>query len=113
MPGFNRTGPMGRGPMTGRGMGLCTGAANRGYGQGMGMGRGMGRGFGRGFGQGFGRGMGMGRGFGRGMGWAPLDAGYASDPTQERAAIQGEMAALGERLEELRLQLERLEENKD
>ncbi|MEM2916545.1 MAG: DUF5320 domain-containing protein [Candidatus Woesearchaeota archaeon] len=44
MPGFDGTGPMGLGPMTGRGMGLC------------------GRGFRLGFGRGFGR-------FGRGFGW--------------------------------------------
>ena len=35
MPGFNRTGPLGYGPRTGRGMGPC--------------GRGFGRGFGRSF----------------------------------------------------------------
>ena len=38
MPRFNRTGPMGQGPRTGRGMGPCGG--------GMARGRGTGRGFG-------------------------------------------------------------------
>jgi len=38
MPGIDKTGPLGQGPMTGRGMGLC--------GRGMGYGRGFGRGFG-------------------------------------------------------------------
>ncbi|MBN1501374.1 MAG: DUF5320 domain-containing protein [Spirochaetes bacterium] len=37
MPGFNRTGPLGQGPMTGRGMGMCGGNAgagsNRGFGR--------------------------------------------------------------------------------
>ena len=53
MPGGDRTGPMGRGPMTGRAAGLCAGypnpeyATNPGYGQG--FGRGRGRGVGRGF----------------------------------------------------------------
>ena len=53
MPGFDGTGPQGRGPMTGRGLGPC------------GSGRAFRRGFGRGFGRGFRRGVG--RGFGRGF----------------------------------------------
>ena len=81
MPGGNGTGPMGMGPMTGRGAGYCAGYgmpgfanAPRGWGYGMdyGWGRGFGRVFGRGVGpgRGFGmrRGFGMGRGFGRGFG---------------------------------------------
>jgi hypothetical protein len=70
MPGFNQTGPVGQGPMTGRRMGKCTsfGAGKitqtdesnqapenmqQGFGLGMGLGRGArGRGFrGRGLGQ--------------------------------------------------------------
>jgi len=39
MPGFDQTGPQGRGSMTGRGLGPC--------GRGMGWGRGYGRGYGR------------------------------------------------------------------
>ncbi len=42
MPGFDRTGPMGAGPMTGRGMGYCN--AYPGARSGFGMGRGPGRG---------------------------------------------------------------------
>jgi len=52
MPGGDRTGPMGRGPMTGRAAGLCAGYPNPGYttpGYGQGFGRGQGRGVGRGF----------------------------------------------------------------
>jgi len=50
MPGGDRTGPMGRGPMTGRADGLCAVYPNPryitpGYGQGFGRGRGVGRGF--------------------------------------------------------------------
>jgi len=48
MPGADRTGPMGAGPMTGRGMGDCasinaprTGMGRGGFGRGMGMGRGF------------------------------------------------------------------------
>ncbi len=40
MPGFDRTGPSGQGPMTGRGFGPCGG----------GMGRGRGCGYGNGYG---------------------------------------------------------------
>jgi len=67
MPGFDGTGPRGRGPMTGRGEGNCAMPADeyddipRGYGYGRGWGRGRGRGWGR-------RGRGYGRGWGRGYG---------------------------------------------
>jgi len=52
MPGGDRTGPLGMGPMTGRGVGYCAGYPVPGYAnpfirRGMGMARG--RGFGRGF----------------------------------------------------------------
>jgi len=70
MPGFNRTGPMGAGPMTGGRRGLCnpaiaaSGSAFTGaYGSGGGLG------FRRGFRGGFGRGTSIGRGYGRGYGW--------------------------------------------
>ncbi|MBW2709662.1 MAG: DUF5320 domain-containing protein [Deltaproteobacteria bacterium] len=54
MPGFNRTGPMGEGPMTGGGRGYCTGADSGfqpNYGR-QGSGRGQGGGRGRGYGGG-------------------------------------------------------------
>ncbi|MEE4365025.1 MAG: DUF5320 domain-containing protein [Desulfotignum sp.] len=47
MPGFNRRGPENQGPMTGRGRGLCTGAADPVQGFGTGYGPGFGRGRGR------------------------------------------------------------------
>jgi hypothetical protein len=50
MPGGNRTGPLGMGPMTGRGAGFCAGYAAPGYmssGFGWGSGRGRGGGWGR------------------------------------------------------------------
>lgn len=68
MPGFNQTGPSGRGSMTGRGRGLCTAGrpvyatgipGNAGFGRGMGFGRGFRSGYGpemRGYpGRGWGR----------------------------------------------------------
>ena len=46
MPGGNRTGPEGKGPATGRGLGYCTGSDTPGYtkGPGIGLGRGLGGG---------------------------------------------------------------------
>ena len=44
MPGFDRTGPRGYGPATGRGMGPCGGGMAYGRGGRMGRGRGFGRG---------------------------------------------------------------------
>ncbi len=58
MPGGDRTGPIGEGPMTGRGLGVCSGYNDaRGVYYGRGFGR---RGFGR---RGFGRGVGFRTGF--------------------------------------------------
>ncbi|MDY6910902.1 MAG: DUF5320 domain-containing protein [Chloroflexota bacterium] len=56
MPGFNRTGPRGMGPMTGGARGLCN---PWGRGTGWGMGRGYGMGRGRGFSRSFSPGWGQ------------------------------------------------------
>ncbi len=80
MPGGDKTGPMGMGPMTGRRLGYCAGPdaqrfANRGPGLGDGYGRGFGGGGAYGYGRGFGagRGMGLGRGYGGGgRGWCNM-----------------------------------------
>ena len=57
MPRRDGTGPMGVGPMSGRGLGLCVGESTIKYGSGFGRGLGLGlacrRGFGRGFRRGF------------------------------------------------------------
>ena len=65
MPNYNGRGPEGAGPMTGRGLGLCGGAAV----MGPRYGRSMGNGMGRGYGPGCGFRSGYGRGLGRGAGW--------------------------------------------
>ena len=59
MPGGDRTGPMGQGPVTGRGLGYCRGYNTPGFAKGLGggIGRGMGFGRGRGWGRGFGYGF--------------------------------------------------------
>ncbi|MFU0832404.1 MAG: DUF5320 domain-containing protein [Oscillospiraceae bacterium] len=53
MPGRDGTGPLGAGPMTGRGLGFCTGGNKvlkcAGLGLGLGLGLACRRGFGRGF----------------------------------------------------------------
>ena len=48
MPGGDRTGPRGQGPMTGRGLGYCNGYNMPGYSRGGGLGYGWGGRFGRG-----------------------------------------------------------------
>ena len=60
MPAGDGTGPMGMGPMTGRGAGYCAGYGVPGYASPV---------RGRGFGMGWGRGGGWGGGGGRGRGW--------------------------------------------
>lgn len=56
MPAGDRTGPEGRGPMTGRGLGYCAGYDSPGYTKGVPRGgRGLRRGFGRDLGRGRGR----------------------------------------------------------
>ena len=38
MPGQDRTGPLGQGPLTGKGLGLCGGGLGKGFGRGRGFG---------------------------------------------------------------------------
>jgi len=86
MPRGNRRGPEGAGPMTGRGLGYCSGNDQPGFtadevpqGAGRGFRNGKGRGPGFGRGQGRGRGMEYGRAVGRSRG-----AYYASAAENER-----------------------------
>jgi hypothetical protein len=62
MPRGDRTGPMGQGPVTGRGLGYCSDYESSGFTKGFGMGGGFGRA--HGFGRSTGRGMGYGRSYG-------------------------------------------------
>lgn len=78
MPAGDRSGPLGRGSMTGRSMGYCGGNPGPGYMFGS-PGFGFGRGFGWGRGFGFGRGRGLGRGRGWGRGWFGRFGGYPQD----------------------------------
>ena len=111
MPGLDRRGPMGAGPMTGGRRGLCGSAASpyaipasggMGYGRGLGMRRGIGAGFGPG--------RGGGRGFGRR--YAENPGFYMNDYPQSRTqememlkadadAMQASLAAVQKRITEL------------
>ncbi|MFO8010102.1 MAG: DUF5320 domain-containing protein [Dehalococcoidia bacterium] len=108
MPGFDGTGPLGMGPMTGGGRGFCNP---------WGAGRGW---FGRG--RGFGRGPGFGRG--RGMGWrgpaygaaygAPYDTAYAPPAMsreQEMDMLQNQAQAIKEELEDIESRIKELQQN--
>lgn len=104
MPGFDRSGPMGQGSQTGRGMGKCNPDAPSidqyyGLGRGMGCRRGLGAGFG-----------GAGRGWGRGANYFGPVAGscqpFAPASEQETLRpladqIQQSLAAIQQRLDAL------------
>jgi len=70
MPGKDGTGPLGRGALSGRGLGICkeADASREVYGSGYGNDRGLGLGAGRGAGNGIDRGLGLGAGRGAGLG---------------------------------------------
>lgn len=121
MPGGDRTGPMGMGPMTGRGLGYCAGAGAPGY---VNPAPGLGRGFGGGWGW-WGRGRGGG---GRGWrnwyyatglpGWARYGYapawgyGFYGQPmpeTQETELLKNQAEALKRELDAIAQRLEELE----
>ncbi|MDX9917390.1 MAG: DUF5320 domain-containing protein [Gudongella sp.] len=98
MPRYDMTGPMGRGQMTGRGMGYCVRR----------FAPGMMQGYGRG--AGYGRGMGFRRGFGR-MFWS-----YDSDPyydTDEKEFLEDEISWLEEELKAAKDALARRKSQED
>jgi hypothetical protein len=85
MPGFDRTGPMGYGPMTGRGLGAC------------------------------GRGLARGAGWGRGRIWAPSPGyapAYAPTKEQELADLKAEKELAERELQDIKARLAELEKSK-
>jgi hypothetical protein len=111
MAGGDKSGPDGRGPMSGRGLGYCAGTDRPGYeadaapaGRGRGLGRRFGRGAGRGYGRGRGFGNGFGPGFGRGYGRGSANSNrsVALGPENEVAdRLSDEIARLRDRLKAL------------
>jgi len=108
MPGFDRTGPLGAGPRTGWGRGLCgptTGARGS-----LWHGRGFFGGIGRG---GLPWGGGRGRCFGGRGGWFPFGwgapSGWAPAVPDEPEALRAEIAAAKEEIAALEARLAELE----
>jgi hypothetical protein len=105
MPRGDRTGPMGMGPMTGRGAGFCAGnVMNQMPGRGAGFGRRQGRGFGRG----------MGRKFGWGVQGVPAYAQPASySQVDELSALKNQARYFGEALESVNSRISEFEAGKN
>jgi hypothetical protein len=115
MPGRDRTGPMGEGPMTGWGYGLCSGNPTPVYG-GWGFGRGYAPGFGRGFGWGGGRGW---RNRFRTVdipGWASFGPAWPAatplTPKQETDILKAQAKDMEETLGHINQRLKELEKEK-
>jgi len=112
MPGGDRTGPAGMGPMTGRAGGFCSGCAAPGY-----MNPAVERGYrGRGRGGGFGRGRGA---YGLpaqyvNMGAYPPAAPFASSftPEEELSCLKGQAKYLKDTLDGINKQIEALDSKK-
>jgi len=97
MPGLNGRGPMGAGPLTGRGRGFC-GIADPGYGRRFFWNRGPGLR------------MGYGPGFGRWAGW--YESSYNPSPmntAMEMNALKAEAAAMKDALEMINREIANLE----
>lgn len=118
MPSGDRTGPLGSGPMTGRGLGICAGYGVPGYANNfIGFGRGRGGGFGRGLGMGGGRGW-RHQYYATGLpGWArgcapayPPSAGYPDVTAEaELANLQKQAQYLKDTLREIEERLSELQ----
>jgi len=128
MPGFDRTGPLGAGPRTGRGLGFCAGGpyppayggARYGAGRGgipWGGGRGRAWGGGRGW---FGRGRGPRIGW-RGWGVYPpppyaaygAPYYYPGPPEAEREWLEARVSDLENELEEARKRLDEMKQEQE
>lgn len=112
MPGGDRTGPMGMGPMTGRGAGYCAGYNLPGYANPV-LGRGFGRGrgwFGRGRGRGWTGRYGYGPGFG--FGWVNPDYSEAGSNLEEKEILDAQARQLQAQLDELHKRIEILEKER-
>ena len=112
MPGFDRSGPMGAGSLTGAGRGHCNPAST---GSRLPLAAGLGRGMAhrRGFrGGGHGRGLGMGRARGRGFGFYPhkADRTASMESVDEMQVLKTEAEYLQKTLAAINRRIESLEE---
>lgn len=111
MPGFDRTGPTGAGPMTGRSRGRCNcrradalpDSGGRGYGGGFG--------FRRGFSGGGRWPRGQGRTFAAGFGGYPsvAAAGYAMEPAEELEDLKQQAAEMSNALNAINKRIDALQ----
>jgi hypothetical protein len=113
MPGFDRSGPMGLGPMTGGRRGLCnpvnTGYDTRfsgvfGFGRGMGLGRGFRGGFNRGMGRASGR---------RGWNQPSYSPEYAQNPEDELNMLKAEANSVKNSLDMINRRIAELEKSSE
>ena len=116
MPGFDRSGPMGAGPMTGGARGRCNPAAAGNipaFAGGYGSGRGLG--LRRGFRGGYGPGTGRGRGFGRGYEWYPPAAGpaYSMGAAGEMDMLKAEADTMKKSLDAINKRIDELSKKSD
>ena len=116
MPGFDRSGPMGAGSMTGGRRGLCNPAnANMGipFAGRYGYGRGMGRTYG--FRGGYGTGRGIRKGFCRGFGWYPpvYESMFPTNQTSEINMLKAEADSMKNVLEAINQRIAELEKSSE
>ena len=110
MPWGDRTGPAGLGPMTGRGLGYCSGYNQPGYTtSGFGWGRGRGRGFGRGWGRGWGM---YGYPYGAAYPYPPYAPVQPSSLKEEKEMLLEELKTLKEETKAIEEQLKSLKGSK-
>ena len=116
MPGGDRTGPLGCGPMSGRRLGFCAGYQvpgyeNPRYGFGRGFGRNLGRGFGRGY---WGRGRSLWRGYPH---QDPYDNPMIQPQTvskeDEKAYLEDTAKNLEEEIKSIRKRIEEISKEKE
>lgn len=115
MPGGDRTGPIGAGPMTGRGAGYCAGFDLPGFANNVPAGRGQARGRGFAF---YRKGMGLGRARGRGFGFRSYpdvpttyneNTGFERDVETSIRSLEQEQRILREELDNINKKLDNLE----
>jgi len=106
MPGYNRTGPTGQGPMTGRGQGACNTFSDTSF-QGSGSGRGLGMRRGNRFAR-----TGSGMGFRRRSAWnqAPAFEPYPEDTAQEISMLKAQADSVKQALDQIYNRIKILEE---